>query len=126
MTTVHTAITGSVTKINGNGFRLDSREGWLNISRYGKADEAPMPSVGQHVTVALDKAGYVRKIEPVTPAANAEPQAPTPTAGMLPDKDRLMLRMSALRGACEVFAGSGQSPEVILRLAEDLEAWALS
>lgn len=122
-----TAITGTVTKTNGNGFRLDAHEGWLNVSRYAKLEDAPIPAVGDRVTARLDKAGFVRRIEHVPPVGQSEPEppAPTPAASVSPDKDRLMLRMSALRGACDVFTGTGTSVEAVKLLAEDLEAWAL-
>jgi hypothetical protein len=58
---------------------------------------------------------------------DAEP-IPQPSAAPEPtgvDKDRLMLRMSCLRGACDVYAGTAQTAAAITALAAELEAWAL-
>ncbi len=56
-------LTGTVTKTNGNGFRIAEQEGWLNISKFAKP--APdMPAAGQRVRISLDESGYVRAIVP--------------------------------------------------------------
>jgi len=63
-----TLVEGTVSKVNSNGFQIVEQQGWLNVSKYAKAEEVPMPAVGQHAKIALDKAGFVPKVEQIAPA----------------------------------------------------------
>jgi hypothetical protein len=52
-------ITGRVASVNPKGVKLDGHAEWLNFSRYA-ADIVP-PMSGQHVTLTLDRQGFVRE-----------------------------------------------------------------
>jgi len=68
-----------VTRTNGNGFQVEGRDGWLNLSKFASV---ALPAVGQRVRIGLDKSGYVREIAPDTaPAAPESMSAP----GSAPD-----------------------------------------
>ncbi|MBI2323137.1 MAG: hypothetical protein HYU88_13840 [Chloroflexi bacterium] len=107
-----TTITGTVERVNGRGFRLAEREGWLNLSKWAEVG-TELPAAGQHVT--LDKGGYMRRIE----AAQSRTEPGSERSHYeAPDREQLMPRMSCLRAAGDVFTGTGRS-------AEALEGWAL-
>lgn len=128
-TTTHTTLTGTVVKVNGNGFKLDAHD-WLNISRYAQPDEAPMPAVGERVTVNLDKAGFVRRIERVPSSAHsAEPENEPPApSGVTPrTKDTVVTRLAVLNTATAMLGGGhghAVDADAVLALAARLEGWA--
>ena len=121
-----TTVEGTVSRVNGNGFKLDNGD-WLNISKYANAGDAPMPAMGERVKVTLDEAGFVRKVEQI--AAPPQVEAPQPaqaSTGMaIGEKDRLIVRQSSLKAAVEVLAAGGKevSPAEVLDLAEVFEQW---
>lgn len=124
-------VSGIVTRTNGTGFCIDGHEGWLNVSKYAKP--APMiPAKGQAVNVGLDKAGFVRTIEPL-PQAPVTPESQAPASSNEPQettedrKQRLIVRQCVLKVAADL-ATIGQMAEDVpgvLSIAEQLEAWVL-
>jgi len=84
-------ITGRVVSVNPKGVRLDGHDGWLNFSRFA-ADIVP-PMRGQHVTLTLDRQGFVRGVE-----ASSGPQEPA-TGRQAPtsDRDRTITRLAVRR-----------------------------
>lgn len=129
MATNTTTVTGKVTRTNGKGFVLDNGD-WRNISRFAKADEAPMPRTGEFVTVTLDNAGFVRKVEPAAisggaPTASEATEPATATTGEAPDRERIITRQWAVNAAINFIGGDGVSLDDVLSVAARLEAWAL-
>lgn len=121
----NTIIEGTVSKINGHGFRINEREDWLNISKYAKAEEAPMPTVGARVSITLDGSGFVRKVEELHTAP--EPQ-PTGTTTPGPDaKDVRITRLAVLNTATAILSSGNRATDAksVVELATRLEAWVL-
>ena len=124
-------IQGTVARVNGHGFTLQGREGWLNVSRYASPEAAPMPTVGAQVVLALDSKGFVRKIVP------ADGATPSPNGHDAPDsqgtrrggsgRDATITRLAVLNTATAILASGSQvaDPDAVLELAERLERWAL-
>ncbi len=113
------SISGVISKVNGSGFLLEGRQGWLNLSRFARP--APeIPPVGTRVVVSLDNQGFVRGVEidddgrhPAVPATQA--RLPLDPAN----------RRCALQIAATVMRDRGErvkTPE-LLSLAEALEEW---
>ena len=112
-------ITGRVASVNPKGLRLDGHADWLNYSRF--AEDIVPPMRGQHVTVTVDRQGFVRVVE-----ATSGPQEAT-IATRQPDLRELrIIRQSSLKAAVERAAGR---PDVttsdVIRIAEAFEAWVL-
>jgi hypothetical protein len=123
-------IEGTVARVNGNGFQLAGRPGWLNLSRFARP--APdLPASGERVAVSLDTRGYVRAVECLTaPLSDVppEPQKESKTVSApasSPDKEARIVRMNAVTNAIAVLSSDGRSVEVadVLRLAAQLEGW---
>jgi len=109
------SIEGVVSRANGKGFTLAGRDGWLNLSRY--ADPVPaVPAEGARVRVGLDKAGFVRVIEPAGAGAEEAPGA-QPLAASLGDKDTRITRLAALNTATAILSSGPR--------AARLEAWVM-
>lgn len=111
-------ITGRVASVNPKGLKLDGHADWFNFSRYA-ADIVP-PMRGQHVTLTLDRQGFVRAVE-----ANSGHQEPaTGHQGATSVKDRTITRLAVLKAAAEFAAARPQvkSGEV-LRIAASWERW---
>jgi len=108
-------ITGKVLRTNGNGFKLESQDKWLNISKY--AQDVQMPEVGQQVKVSLDSAGFVRKVEKMPG------QQPGPANG---SRDTTITRLAVLNTATAILSSGNQvvDADEVLALATRLEAWA--
>jgi hypothetical protein len=135
--TIGGTIEGVVTRVNSNGFMLDGRETWENISKY--ADPKPaVPPAGARVRCTLDRSGYVRAVEQVneTPAysggynavADAQQNAAvSEEAGRSSSEDRdlRIVRMNALTNATAILASAGQVVDIgqVLEHAVTLEAW---
>jgi hypothetical protein len=117
---------GTVTKVNGTGFRIAEQEGWLNISKYAKPAPA-MPEVGQRVRVFLDKSGYVRTIEALEEVP-VEPEIPAPALSKVapPCKDTVISRLAVLNTATAILSSGGRQTDgtAVMALAGQLEAWA--
>lgn len=97
------SVTGRVTAVNDKGFRLDVSDGWLNYSKFAVGVVAP--EKGATVTATLDKAGFVRAVQPAdgqhltngARPARIDAQEPTgPSA-----KDRTITRLAVLKAAAE-------------------------
>jgi hypothetical protein len=112
-------VTGIVARTNGTGFQLTERDGWLNISRY--ASNVQMPAAGQRVRVALDRAGFVRRIE----RADAAPDAINGHSARANTPDALQARIAALRAATAIVARQpgALSVQNVISAAERLEGW---
>jgi len=115
-----TEVTGIVSYVNGTGFKLEGREGYLNISRFSEPRPA-MPEVGQHVTLGLDNQGYVRTLEETA-------DKPPPATGPVRETARpgvcLSLRVAALQSAATFLAGREDVDGTdLLEVAARFEAW---
>lgn len=125
-------VEGKVLRINGNGFQITGRDGWLNISKFADACDVPTPKVGDVVKVKLDKSGYVRWIRTSVPEAQPEPEAETepqpeetqPTER--PCKDVIVTRLAVLNTATSILSSGGRATDAdaVIALAARLEAWA--
>ncbi len=132
----------TVQQVNGRGFR--STEGdWLNCSKFARAEDVVMPTVGDRVLVSLDKSGFVRKIEPVAPiatqnapqtrtgpmAGQTAPEAIVSTSGPIAQDDRgiVITRLAVLNTAVALLSSGGGATtlEEVLDVAARLEAWAV-
>jgi hypothetical protein len=115
-------VSGRVASVNDKGLKLEGDEMWRNVSKY--AVNVVLPERGQDVTVTLDKAGFLRAVEPLT-GAHAAPRiagasdAPAPSV-----KDRTITRLAVLKAAAEFGAARGtlKSGDV-LAIAASWEKW---
>lgn len=109
---------GSVQQTNGTGFKLDGQ--WVNLSKFAKPEDVPMPVTGSTVRVHLDPKGFVRKVETLATPEPA-PARSTPTG-----RDGVVTRLAVLNTATAIL-GSGNrpvDPVDVVRLAGQLETWA--
>lgn len=132
-------VSGTVRVVKGQGFQLDGRDGWLNISRFAEPKPA-LPEVGAQVTAQLDGKGFVRSLEAFAVTNGTAPVAeggksftPTPVASsdtscIAPPPVRpgvtLSLRVAALQAAAVFLASRPEAkhPDV-LAVAERFEEW---
>jgi len=117
-----TEVSGAVIRVNDHGFLIAGREGWLNLSRFATPTPA-LPAVGQLVSAALDKSGFVRNLA-VLDAATPQP-ASAPAPGAPPSKDVQIARMNALAHAVAILTTHGDAVRYddVIVVAEALEAW---
>jgi hypothetical protein len=125
-------ITGRVVSVNPKGVKLDGHADWLNFSRF--ASDIVPPMRGQHVTLTLDRQGFVRAVQAVgdvgdAPSAirayGAPPAAKTDETGTAAGaRDRSITRLAVLKAAAEFAAARPQvkSGEV-LKIAASWERW---
>jgi hypothetical protein len=117
-------IQGTVSRVNGHGFTLAGRDGWLNISKYAPAEDVPMPTQGAVVSLQLDAKGFVRRIA----AEDTPPRVQGRTAPMgRGGRDQSTITRLAVLNTSTAILSSGQraaDPAAVLALAEDLERWA--
>lgn len=122
-----TTITGIVAASNDRGkggVKLQGEDEWRNVSKF--SDGVVIPAKGTSVILTLDSSGYIRSIGPA-PKDTAQPEDSQPrqegaTAAKTDwaRKDALMVRMSCLRGACEIVAAA--TPGMAGMRTEDLAA----
>jgi hypothetical protein len=133
-----------VDRTNDHGVRTSDGD-WLNLSKFAKPEDVVLPPVGATVRLHLDRAGYVRKIEPLvaapatpaaavatvtTPALSApaiEPATPRALWDAQDARGKVILRESVLNTATAILASGGRAadPAEVLTLAERLEAWVV-
>jgi hypothetical protein len=111
-------ISGRVVSVNPKGLKLDGESDWRNFSRF--ASDIVPPMRGQHVTLRLDRQGYVRAVE-----ATSGPQEPATGhlhAGV--QKDRTITRLAVLKAAAEFAAARPQLKSGdALMIAASWERW---
>ena len=126
-------VEGKVQRVNGKGFQLAGRDGWLNISKFANELDCPMPKVGDVVRLTLDKSGFIREIAPAPVVdAPATMQASTPTEDSTPvqteppTKDRVITRLAVLNTATAILSSGGRAADgdAVMALAARLEQWA--
>lgn len=117
-------VTGRVVSVNEKGLKLEGHESWLNVSKF--AVGCVLPERGAAVSCTLDKAGFLRNVEPATLA----PLAPVAGGSDLPvapsTKDRTITRLAVLKAAAEFGAArpnlkSGD----VLAIAASWERWIM-
>jgi len=106
-------VSGTVEAVNPKGVKVNGE--WMNWSKW--AEDPTPPERGQHVTLTLDKAGFVRSVE-TDGAATTTAQQP---AGQ---KDRLIVRQSSIKTA---FSFAESRPDMkaadAIKLAAIIEQW---
>lgn len=108
-------VSGTVEAVNPKGMKINGE--WWNWSRW--AEDPTPPERGQHVTLTLDKAGFVRSVE-------TDGAAPATTTAQQPagQKDRLIVRQSSIKTA---FSFAESRPDMkaadAIKLAAIIEAW---
>lgn len=108
-------VSGTVEAVNPKGVKVNGE--WHNFSRF--AQDITPPERGQHVTLTLDKAGFVRAVETDGPAPTAAAQQQP--AGQ---KDRIISRLAILKAASEFAASRPNATSAdVLKVAEAWEAW---
>ena len=116
-------LAGVVTCSNVKGFQLEGHDGWLNISKFAAGVAAP--ERGARVVAGLDKAGFVRTVETVSPIGEYVGNE-SATSGTRPDREVCITRMACLNTATAILS-SGGSPvgdvAAVLSTAAQLEAW---
>lgn len=106
-------VSGTVEAVNPKGVKVNGE--WMNWSKW--AEDPTPPERGQHVTLTLDKAGFVRSVE-TDGAATTTAQQP---AGQ---KDRIISRLAILKAASEFAASKPEAKSTdVLKIAEAWEAW---
>jgi hypothetical protein len=135
---ISTEIEGVVAKVNPNGFLLQGRDSWTNLSRF--ADPRPaVPQIGDRVRVGLDKSSYARCVQVITPSAtpvysggyNAVAGAQNAMASTEPPRsdsagrDLRIVRMNAITNATAIVSSGGQVADIgdVIAYAATLEAW---
>ncbi len=123
-------ISGTVLRANDRGFVLSGRDGWLNVSHY--AAEVRIPEPGAKVRVGLDKAGFVRRIQPAGENVSRTGAAPThapedrESPVIVPaERDARIMRQAVLNTATAILT-THQRPITladVLTLAGQLEGW---
>ena len=127
--TSHTAteLEGRVVRTNDHGLMLDGRASWLNYSKFGSFRE-PLPQPGDVVKLVLDKAGFIRAVEPLAPAQPAPRQLRSVEAQeapvAAPSKDTTITRLAVLKAAAQ-FCQYRQdaTPDDVLDIASQWETW---
>ena len=114
-------ISGRVVSVNPKGLKLDGHDGWLNFSKFA-VDLVP-PMRGQHVTLTLDRQGYIRAVTgadgPQEPATGRQGNL---YAGV--HKDRTITRLAVLKAAAEFAASRPQLKSGdVLTIAASWERW---
>src|SRR5262245_30924862 len=110
-------ITGTVSRVKGQGFQLDGGEPWYNVSKF--AEGVAVPAVGASVALELDGKGFVRRVE------QTGAPAPAPAGG---DREKRVTRLAVLNTAATILgAGPGHAvdPAEVAALAARLERWVL-
>lgn len=113
-------VIGIVAKVNDRGVLLSGRSEWANVSKW--ASGVALPRVGEKVTLRLDAAGFIRRIEPT---ADAAPDAPEQATVRAAASDTLQARIAALQAAVGIVAreSGSMSVERVLAAANQLAAW---
>ena len=117
-----TTYTGVVRSVNERGLKLDGHDEWMNVSKY--AVGVVLPERGQTVTITLDKAGFLRAVEPAPIAGASDAPRPAQSRSEPSTRDVTITRLAVLKAAAEFAAGRAdlKSGEV-LRIAESWEKW---
>ena len=116
-------VAGVVTCSNAKGFQLEGRDGWLNISKFAAGVAAP--ERGDRVRVGLDKAGFVRTVESVSPIGEYEGKESI-TTGTRPDREVCITRLACLNTATAILSSGGRAigdVATVLETAARLEQW---
>lgn len=115
-------VSGTVRSVNDKGLKLEGHESWLNVSKY--AVGVTLPERGAHVTVTLDKAGFLRAVAPVDGSEPVPAKSYAPGASSGQNKDRTITRLAVLKAAAEFGASR---PELksgdVLTIAASWERW---
>ncbi len=127
-----TTIEGKVSLVNGSGFKIYELPDWLNVSKYAKSADVPMPVAGTRVRLTLDASNYVRKIESLGAPHEQEPEAPTCApvdthSAPIDTKDARITRLACLNTATAILYGNTGRGNVdeVLEVAAKLESWVL-
>src|SRR4051812_6450704 len=116
-------ISGIVRSVNDKGLKLEGQDSWLNISRFAVGVE--LPERGQHVTCAIDKAGFLRAVAP-TDGSDAVPTNPPAPGLATSQRDRTVTRLAVLKAAAEYAASKPESKSTdVLAIAAAWEQWVL-
>ena len=125
----------TVSRTNGHGFQITDGS-WLNFSKFAKAEDVAMPTVGDAVTVHLDKAGFVRHIDiPKLPPADNKAVNLAHQTVQTPDistpkpttcRGAVVTRLAVLNTATSIPVSGGRAvdPTEVVKLAAKLEDWA--
>lgn len=123
-----TTLDATVKRVNGRGFTVAERDGWLNLSRYADPADVPLPVAGQRVMLSLDGQGFVRRITPAgaSAAGSAPSDQPAPARGRA-GRDAIITRLAVLNTATSILSAGSQpvDPAAVLALAARLEHWAM-
>ena len=125
------AVTGRVSSVNPKGVKLDGHADWINFSKCAR-DLVP-PMRGQHVTLTLERQGFIRtrtagvtaKTDETLGVDRAYTAAPTiKTDETRGARDRTITRLAVLKAAAEFGAARPnlKSGEV-LKIAASWERW---
>jgi len=97
-------VAGVVTCSNAKGFQLEGHDGWLNLSKFAAGVAAP--ERGAHVRVGLDKSGFVRTAETVSPIGKYVGNESV-TTGTRPDRETAITRRESPRARAAMRASVG-------------------
>ena len=120
--TSETQLTGRVVAVNDKGLKFEGAGAWLNVSKY--AVGVVLPERGADVTVTLDKAGFLRAVEPADGCPLPRIAGASDVTMPMTSKDRTITRLACLKAAAEFGAArpSLKSGE-ILKIATSWERW---
>lgn len=133
-------VAGVVTRVSPpkdgkpGGLQLNDDEHWYNLSQYARAGTV-LPEKGQHVILTVGNDKWIKEIEVADlpdgyqgpSVANGHVVAPSsPQPGL--DRDRLIVRQTALKAAAELCAGRDNGKlnvdaGEVLTLATEFERW---
>ncbi|HEX6786943.1 MAG TPA: hypothetical protein VF076_07080 [Acidimicrobiales bacterium] len=121
-----TTYTGRVASVNEKGLKLEGHESWLNFSKF--AEDIVAPERGETVTVVVDKAGFLRAVQPLDGPVATNGHADAPRAAQTPSspsaRDTTITRLAVLKAAA---AFGASRPELksgdVLTIAASWERW---
>lgn len=124
-------VDGIVAAVNEKGLKLVGDAAWLNWSRF--AALRPALEKGQLVRCVLDGQGFLRAVLPgkASSATARTTESPTdlPAEPALnePGRDRVITRQWAINAATAILTSGGRQaePTTVVKLAAQLEVWAL-
>jgi hypothetical protein len=117
-------VSGIVRSVNEKGLKLEGHDEWFNVSKF--AVGVVLPERGQHVTLTLDKAGFIRAVAPADGSAPLPVRGASDAPAAPSTKDRTITRLAVLKAAAEYAASKPQSCSGdVLKIAAAWESWVL-
>lgn len=127
-------IAGRVTSVNDTGFKIDGRQEYLNYSKYGEAANVARATVGEFVTVVVDRNSkgsmYIQSLSKNGHDQEARRSVYSEAEEDGADRQLLIVRQTCLKQAVEFYGIVNHTPEEcgkasdhVIALATRFENW---